>query len=99
MHIITSVKVPLLTCHSIGVPHFFDPADVKSLAKYFEYFELLDTGAHLSDVEKIIYAHRYIPRQEAEFWMSFPEILAVPTDWEAYKHVILEAYHGSIPTK
>ena len=62
-HTITSVKVPLPTRHSIGVPHF-DPVDVKSLAEYFEDFELLATGAQLSDAEKIKYhyAHRYALR-------------------------------------
>ena len=53
---ITLVKVPLPTRHSIGVPHF-DPVDVKSLAEYFEGFELLATRAQLSDAEKVEFAH------------------------------------------
>ena len=69
---ITLVKVPLPTCHSIGVPHF-DPANVKSLAKYFEDFELLVTRVQLSDAEKVKYAHQYALRQEGEFWTSLPE--------------------------
>ena len=55
-HTITLVKVPLPTRHSIGVPRF-DPADVKSLAEYFEDFEFLVTGAQLSDAEKVKYSH------------------------------------------
>jgi len=82
------------TRHSVGVPRF-DPADVKSLAEYFEDFELLAAGAHLSDMEKIKYAHRYVPREEADFWTSLPEFEAVPADWEAYKQAILEGYPGS----
>jgi len=53
---IISVKVPMPTHHSIGVP-CFDPANIKSLAEYFEDFELLAAGAHLLDTEKIKYAH------------------------------------------
>src|SRR5882672_7176717 len=82
------------TLHSIGVPHF-DLADVKSLAKYFEDFELLAAGAHQSDAERIKYAHRYVTRQEADFWTSLPEFEAVPANWEAYKQAIFEGYPGS----
>ena len=53
---ITLVKVPLPTHHSIGVPRF-DPANVKSLAEYFEDLKLLATRAQLSDAEKVKYAH------------------------------------------
>src|SRR5882672_7319656 len=37
--------------------HRFDLADVRSLTEYFEDFELQVAGAHLSDAERIKYAH------------------------------------------
>ena len=82
------------TRHSVGVPRF-DPADVKSLAEYFEDFELLAAGAHISNAERIKYVHQYVPRQEEYFWTSLPEFEAVPADWEAYKQAIFEGYPGS----
>ena len=58
-------------------------------------FELLAAGAHLSDVEKIKYAHQYVLGKEADFWTLLPEFEAVPADWEAYKQAIFESYPGS----
>src|SRR5882724_1245490 len=46
-------------------------------------------------MEKIKYAHRYVPREDAEFWTSLPEFEAVPADWEADKWAIFEGYPGS----
>jgi len=94
MPAIISVKVPMPTHHTIRVPHF-DTANIKSLAKYFKDFELLATGAHLSDMEKIKYVHQYVLREEEDFWTSLPQFEAVPANWEAYKWAIFEGYPGS----
>ena len=74
----------------------FDPAQSRSLRRYFEDLERLFTRSQIvDDADKKLYACSYVPIDVADMWEMLPEYSDVQKTYDQFKEAVIKLYPGS----
>ncbi|TDL30230.1 hypothetical protein BD410DRAFT_710203 [Rickenella mellea] len=86
----TPRHMPARNHHS--APHFDAPS---KLARFLEDVEIAAHDAALSEEDTIVWATRYVRREDSELWTALPAYIAMPKVYQDFKTAVIALYPGA----